>query len=149
MATIRRFKKSDAVKAASIIRKALIEINSKSYPESVIKYMYDVFTPEKMVELSKERDFLVATEQDVILGTATLKNDHVGNVFVDPKHHGKGMGTKLMNAIESLARERGITKLILNASIDAIKFYQKLNYEKVSKVYNENYGITFEMTKEI
>ena len=60
MIEIRKFKDEDALEASDLIRKTLSEENSKFYPNSVIEYMYNEFSPKFLIELSKEREFFVA-----------------------------------------------------------------------------------------
>ena len=147
MITIRKFKDEDAIKASDIIRKALSEVNSKFYPKSVINYMCNEFSPEFLIELSKEREFYVATENSKIIGTITIIHDYIGTVFVNPENSIKGIGTKLMKSIENLATQRKIKKLRLESSVNAVNFYEKLGYKKGEISQSEEYGITYEMSK--
>jgi len=144
---IRKFKDEDALEASDLIRKTLSEENSKFYPNSVIEYMHDEFSPKFLIELSKEREFFVAIEKSKIIGTITIINDFIGTVFVNPEYHSKGIGTKLMETIENLAKERKIEKLRLQSSINAVDFYEKLGYAKGEKSQSEEYGDTYEMSK--
>ena len=144
---IRKFKENDALKSSNLIRKTLIEINSKHYPDSVINYLVSEFSPEFMLKLSNERDFFVAAINNRIVGTATLLNDYIGTVFVDPEVQGRGIGSKLMETLENLAIQRKVKALKLHSSISAINFYEKLGYLKGKKNVNEEYGITYEMIK--
>jgi predicted GNAT family N-acyltransferase len=52
----------------------------------------------------------------------------VGRVAVLPEHRGLGVGVLLMGCIEVTARERGFTRLDLDAQLHAIPFYEKLSY---------------------
>jgi len=135
------------LEASNLIRKTLSEENSKFYPNSVIKHMVNEFTPKFLVKLSKVREFFVAIEKSHIIGTITIFKDYVGTVFVNPDYLGKGIGTKLMEKIETLAKERNIEKLWLNSSINAVDFYQKLGYKKGEQSQSEEYGVTYEMRK--
>ena len=144
---IREFKDQDALEASNLIRKTLSEENSKFYPDSVIEHMCNEFSPKFVVELSKEREFFVAIEKSNIIGTITLIKDYIGTVFVNPDYHGKGIGTKLMETIENLAKERKIENLKLNSSINAVDFYEKLGYKKGEQSQSEEYGVTYEMKK--
>ena len=144
---IRKFKDKDALEVSDLIRKTLSEENSKFYPQSVIKFMDSEFTPKFLVELSKEREFFVAIEKSNIIGSITLIKDYIGTVFVNPDYHCKGIGTKLMETIENLAKVRKIEKLRLNSSINAVDFYEKLGYKKGEQSQNEEYGVTYEMKK--
>ena len=135
------------MEASILIRKTLSEENSKFYPISVIEYMCNEFSPNYLIELSKEREFFVAIENSKIIGTITNINDYIGTVFVTPEYHCKGIGTKLMETIENLAKERKIEKLRLQSSINAVDFYEKLGYKKGEQSQSEEYGITYEMSK--
>jgi GNAT superfamily N-acetyltransferase len=147
MIEIRKFKDKDALAASNLIKRTLFEENSKFYPKSVIEYMCNEFSPEFLIKLSKDRDFLVATEKSKIIGTITIINDYVGTLFVNPAYHNKGIGTKLMEKIENLAKEKKIQKLRLNSSINAVDFYEKLGYKKGVKSQSEEYGLTYDMSK--
>ncbi|MBD3340052.1 MAG: GNAT family N-acetyltransferase [Candidatus Lokiarchaeota archaeon] len=149
MVKIRLFNPSDAKSTSKLIRKALIEVNSKDYTPHVIKYMYDEFTPKYLVNLSQERRFFVAVDSNQVIGTATIIDDYVGTVFVSPKNHGFGVGAKLMKYVESFAKNQGIKIIRLYASITAVQFYEKLGYKIKEKNMTEEYGLTYEMTKEI
>lgn len=135
------------MEASILIRKTLSEENSKFYPISVIEYMCNEFSPNYLIELSKEREFFVAIENSKIIGTITNINDYIGTVFVTPEYHCKGIGTKLMETIENLAKERKIEKLRLQSSINAVNFYEKLGYKKGEQSQSEEYGIIYEMSK--
>ena len=147
MIEIRKFKDENALEVSDLIRKTLSEENSKFYPNSVIKFMISEFTPKFLVELSKEREFFVAIEKSKIIGTITFIEDYIGTVFVNPDYLCKGIGTKLMETIENLAKERKIEKVRLNSSINAVDFYEKLGYKKGEQSQSEEYGVTYEMRK--
>ena len=135
------------MEVSELIRKTLIEVNSKFYPKSVIEYLCNEFSPKFLIQLSKEREFFLAVEKSKIIGTITIINDYLGTLFVNPDYHGKGIGTKLMEKIENLAKERKIQKLKLKSSINAVDFYEKLGYKKGEQSQSEEYGLTYEMSK--
>ena len=147
MIEIRKFKDDDALEVSDLIRRTLIEENSKFYPKSVIEYMCNEFSPKFLIELSKEREFFVAIEKSKLIGTITFIKDYIGTVFVNPDYHCKGIATKLMDTIENLAKQRKIKKLRLESSINAVNFYEKLGYKKGEKSQSEEYGVTYEMIK--
>ena len=149
MITIRKFKDKDAIEASNLIRKALSVVNSKFYPKLVIDFMCNEFSPEFLIKISKEREFFIAFEKTKIIGTITLINDYIGTVFVNPEFHHKGIGKKLMESIENLAREKRIKNLRLESSINAVDFYEKLGYKKGVETQSEEYGVTYEMSKKL
>jgi len=54
-------------------------------------------------------------------------------MFVNPKHHKKGIGRKLIENIEEIAKSKGRRKLKVGSTIFAEKFYQKLGYKRKKK----------------
>ncbi len=147
MIEVRKFKEEDALEVSDLVRKTLSEENSKFYPNSVIEHMCNEFSPKFVVGLSKEREFFVAIEKPKIIGTITFIKDYIGTVFVNPDYHCKSIGTRLMETIENLAKERKIENLKLNSTINTVDFYEKLGYEKGEQSQSEEYGITYEMRK--
>jgi GNAT superfamily N-acetyltransferase len=58
----------------------------------------------------------------------------VGGLVVDETVRGRGVGEKLMEAIEDWARERGCQYIYLRSNAirqDAHRFYERVGYEKV------------------
>jgi GNAT superfamily N-acetyltransferase len=132
---IRKFQNKDARKLSYLIRRALNEVNIKDYPKRVIVYLSKQNTPSKLIEKSKRRDIYVIVDGDRILGTASLENNNIFSVFVNPTYHGKGIGQRLVGYIERVAKKRGIDRLELPSSLTAVGFYEKLGYKKVKKVF--------------
>jgi ribosomal protein S18 acetylase RimI-like enzyme len=79
--------------------------------------------------------FLVATEDDALLGSAMVGFDgHRGWVYylaVSPQHRRLSIGRALMQEAEQLLLERGCPKinlLIRSSNAEVIAFYRKLGY---------------------
>ena len=132
-----------------MIRKNLLEVNSKDYPKSAIQFLIKIHSPKQLIEKSKEKNIYVLVEKDKIIGTVSLKGDWVLTVFVNPDVHGRGLGRKLMEYIENVAKKRKITKLTLPSSITAEKFYKKLGYKKIERKKHKECGVVILMTKRI
>ena len=66
---------------------------------------------------------------------------HVSDLWVDPALRGKGYATKLMNAIEQLAIQRGCTNSYLDTfSFQARPLYEKLGYKVFGTLENHPKG---------
>lgn len=146
---VRKFKKEDARKVSNLIRKCLSEVNSKNYSKKVIEFMCNHFTPTKLIQNSKERNVFVAVENKKILGTASLTDDVILTVFVNPNFHGKGIGSKLMDTVEDLAKKNGYKTVKLPSSLTSFEFYKRRGYKKVKMLHSEEYGDTIEMKKRL
>jgi predicted GNAT family N-acyltransferase len=58
-------------------------------------------------------------------------------VAVDDKQQNKGFGTELVETAEEFCREKGFTKIELNAREASVNFYLKLNYKIVGDPFIE------------
>ena len=73
---------------------------------------------------------IVAVRDGVIAGYAMLDLDkhEVDAVFVHPAQGGLGIGKRLLATLEVLAREHGIDRLHLSASMNAVPFYRAAGF---------------------
>lgn len=78
---------------------------------------------------------IVALQDGVLAGYAMLDADkqEVDAVFVDPARAGIGIGKRLLAALEQLARQRGMVRLRLSASLNAVPFYRAAGFVALRK----------------
>lgn len=68
---------------------------------------------------------------------------------VDPAYQKQGLGSRILNNLEAIAREQGLEKIVLHAREEAVPFYQKYGYEVVAPG-PFSWGIKhFEMSKRL
>jgi len=146
---IRKFKKEDATKVSNIIRRCLREVVSKDYPKKAIESLCEFFTPTLLIKNLKDRIIFVAVENDKVVGTASLKGYTVFTVFVNPDFHGKGIGSKLMDKVEDLAKKNGCKILKVPSGLSSFEFYKKRGYKKVKIIHSKEHGDTIEMIKRL
>jgi len=115
---------ADATDVSDLISTTLRTSNVRDYPEDFLSKVEASLTPPSLCELTKQRVIFVAVEGDRIVGTASLGKDQVHAVFVHPAEQGRGIGRRLMEAVESEARARGEREIILYASLNAVAFYE-------------------------
>ena len=144
---IRRFTENDADEASKLICTTLMKVNTKDSPLFAIKEQCSEYSPEEIKKLSKKREIFVAIEKNKIIGTAAIDRDYIGSVFVDSSNLKKGIGSKLMNYVESIARKKGYKEVVLRSSPTAFGFYKKLGYKEVKREYQRNQLTMIEMKK--
>ncbi|WP_099354139.1 GNAT family N-acetyltransferase [Fredinandcohnia onubensis] len=105
-----------------------------------------VFVDEQNVPLEEEIDQFEDEATHVVLydhnepvgvGRFRVLDEYgkVERICVLASHRKKGAGNIIMQRIEDIAKERGISKLKLNAQTHAENFYKKLGYETVSGLF--------------
>lgn len=140
--TVRRFRQADAGMLSTIIIRCLREINSKDYPAPLIEKMCDHFTPDTIRLLAEQREMYVAEFNGEIVGTVSRDENKVFTMFVNPDYAGSGVGSRLMDYIESLAAGEGFSFMETGASITAHDFYRKRGYVDVRESETE-FGLNY------
>ena len=117
---IRWFEASDRKTCQRIAAAAAMSSYGRLMPQHSF-----AFTPEAPLEPAEVR--LVATLGDEPVGFLELVGTHVSNLFVDPAHQGRGIGSALMRAAEETV-PGDITLSVFTSNPAARRFYERLGY---------------------
>ncbi|EFM0773936.1 GNAT family N-acetyltransferase [Listeria monocytogenes] len=116
---------------------------------AALKIRNDVFVVEQHVDPALEWDefdeidsvvmFVDYEEDGTPLATGRFREKDgygkVERICTQKIARGTGSGRRIMEAIESEAKSRGLTTLKLGAQVTAIPFYEKLGYETCSGLF--------------
>src|SRR5262245_31670410 len=97
---VRFFREEDAEKVSSLVRQTLFTVNTKDYKHEALETVASWYTSQELIKLSKSKAVYVAEADGVIVGTASLQDDHISGVFIAHNYLKKGIGTKLMETLE-------------------------------------------------
>ncbi|EHC2216609.1 GNAT family N-acetyltransferase [Listeria monocytogenes] len=117
--------------------------------QAALKIRNDVFVVEQRVDPALEWDefdeidsvvmFVDYAEDGTPLATGRFREKNgygkVERICTQKVARGTGSGRRIMKAIESEAKSRGLTTLKLGAQVTAIPFYEKLGYETCSGLF--------------
>jgi len=139
---IRRATLDDAKRISYLICK-LTEPNPNNYSKKQ-KIAWKKFnSPSGIKKQIKKRIVFCAFENNRLLGTIALKDNGVVGFNVGFNIRGKGVGSKMLNYLESLARKKGMKKLTLTSTTSAFDFYKKRGFKPKKKVVLRIYGVDF------
>jgi GNAT superfamily N-acetyltransferase len=71
----------------------------------------------------------VATWDGEVVGFADLVDDMLEGLYLRPEIIGRGVGRALLEAAESAARDAGVRRLELYATLTSYRFYMHMGYE--------------------
>lgn len=132
----RRFEENDAKVIAEIIRRNLLEVNIKDYPFSEMELLAERFNVEWIINLSRSSHLYVACIDNHVLGCGAItsfwgKQDEsiFLTIFVLPEMHGKGIGRKIVEALENDEYFLRAKRIEIPSSFTAYEFYRKLGYD--------------------
>lgn len=124
----------------------LIEHGSKEYKQmidlryAILRQPLGLHFSEE--ELLKEKDniLIAAFDEDKILGCCMLvKHDRntlqLRQMAVNDNLQGKGIGASIMSFAESISKDKGFNKIVMNARNNAIGFYEKFGYKVKSEEF--------------
>jgi putative acetyltransferase len=112
------------------------------YPATVIETWSASAPPTSLAVLVKSA--VVAEEDGALAGFAVLDlaSGEVDAVFVEPRHQGRGIALDLLRWLEGLAQGRGVQRLFLSASLNAVAFYERAGFMRVrDELYAHRSGI--------
>ncbi len=130
---IREFCLGNEREISDLIRRTLLEVNAADCPKWEIDFLYDLYTPEKVVKNAAGGHTYVLWENGRIIGTGTIgrtgeRESEIFAAFLLPEYIGKGIGRKLFDLLESDPLFLESDRVWLTASITALKFYEKIGY---------------------
>ena len=135
---IRNAMNADAPAISRIIIGTLRVSNAQDYSSEIINQVVQSFSPQAILRLLTQRQVIVATLESHIVATASLDQDVVRSVFVEPAYQGMGIGRQLMTKIQSIAITEGPNLLRVPSSITAEGFYASLGFKKIRDVFHES-----------
>lgn len=69
------------------------------------------------------------------LGQNSLNEFQIYQMAVVPECQRQGLGMRILQTLTDVALERGASRLVLDARVTKMKFYQKFGFESVGKVF--------------
>lgn len=127
--TIRKACAADA-KAAWDIRNAAILSQCKGYyaPELLAIWTDGAITGE-FVHFVVEK-FYVATVDGVVIGTGMIDRNtgKLDAIFTRPDMMRRGVGRQMVSFLENIARNTGLTELMLDSTVNAAEFYRNCGF---------------------
>jgi ribosomal protein S18 acetylase RimI-like enzyme len=70
-----------------------------------------------------------------LAGTTWGGTCEIGQLWVEPEHRRNGLGRRLMERAEEVARQRGCSQIVLAThSFQAPDFYRKLGFDEVGRI---------------
>lgn len=104
------------------------------YPNYYLKEIVDFFSQLHALDNIKQdinhQKVNLFFDEDEVIGTGTLEENHITRVFVLPKCQRKGYGQWIMQQLEQQIAKQ-YKKVYLDASLPATQFYEKIGYKTV------------------
>jgi len=104
------------------------------YPHYYLKEIVDMFcefhSEESISKDIENGNVYVLLEKDEIIGTGTIKGNHITRVYVLPACQGNGFGTYIMNQLETVIGKK-YAQAEIDSSLPACKIYYNRGYRTI------------------
>lgn len=140
---IRKANINDAKRISYLIRQNTLHVNENGYSLDKRKAWSKQNKPKAIKEQLQRRDFYCAFKQNRLIGTVALEGNLVCGMYVSYSKRGKGLGQKLLEYIEKVARQKNLKELILTATPNGYGFYKKNGYKVYGKTVHHYEGQNF------
>ena len=151
---IRKAQRADARDIRAVRDAAILSACGGHYQASLLSDWTAGPIDDEFIE-DVEARFYVASIRDrtVAVGKIDLESGHIDAIFVIPDCMRSGIGQAMMNHLEQLATDAGLSRLTLDSTLNAALFYRYCGYvgETVSR-YDSPRGISLDcipMTKNL
>lgn len=105
------------------------------------------YSVEAVEEKIRTQEVFIAFDGDRMAGTIALEEGFVLGFYTGPSFMGRGVGTALLQFLESYAGEKGLEQLELAASPVAVSFYTQRGWEVVGEEWFVYKGVKFWETR--
>lgn len=123
-------------------------VQSQQEREQALSIRKQVFVEEQGVPAELELDayddnalhWLLWRDQQPVATARLLRQENqgkVGRVAVVPAWRGHGLGRKVMEEIHNWSRLQPLEKIVLDAQVQVVPFYEKLGYEPIGELFEE------------
>ena len=134
---IRPYRDADAAALAAVFEQAVREIASRDYsPGQIAAWIGDEPRESRFRQKMADgrRCWVAVDDQDRVTAFVDLEPDgHIDFLFADPAVAGRGVTGALLDVLEQAARESGLSRLYVEASEPARRFFLKRGYSVVRR----------------
>lgn len=117
---------------AELHRASIRALCAGHYSAAQLAAWIAVLHADRYAALRATRTMLVAMRADepspLGFGVVTPRESLINAVYVSPTTVGRGVGRALVAALEDVARSAGCSAIRLNATLNAVPFYQRLGF---------------------
>lgn len=134
---LRHYRPGDAPALAEIFRRSVTELGPRHYaPEQVMAWAADAPDTQDMLRRGSDgRTTIVAVDDtDRPVAFVDLESDgHIDLLFALPEVAGTGIGSALLDAIETVAKTEGMMRLYVEASEGAKGLFGRHGFTLLSR----------------
>ncbi len=125
-----------------------------SYPQEDVERWSTAFNLEAWPQRLQDLTVIVAEVGNELAGVASFDSEEclVQTCYVHPRFNRQGIGRQPLGLLEAKAKSTGCQQVTLDASLNAVPFYEKCGYraiEREIRIYGERPFVVVKMAKSL
>jgi putative acetyltransferase len=129
-AAYRPAKLDDATRLFEVRRKSILELAPLGMSVEDAKAWAKRLTPCGMERKLRELEIWIAELDGATAGWGAIRGDFLEGLYTAPEYAGQGVGSALLDRLETLMRGRGVDAVRAEASSNAKAFYLRRGYRE-------------------
>ena len=111
-----------------IVSATIKEIYPKYYPEEVVTFFLELHNTESIKKDVLAKKTYVIQRKNILVGTATVDENHICRLFVLPEYQGQGIGKHLINMVKEHYSD--YLRIVIVAYNNRVSFYEGCGFSK-------------------
>ena len=126
---IRKANAADANAILAVRKEAILAGCKYVYSEQQLRVWTSLKASNKFTQDVADTFYVLELEQQIVAtGKLNIENGQIDGIFVLPDYFGYGFSRQVLTFLESLAQQSGLTKLVLNATLNAVHAYRAFGF---------------------
>lgn len=111
-----------------IVERSISSVYPRYYSREITNFFLKLHSKDNIAQDIKKGNVFFIRENALIIGTGSIKDNHITRLYIDPDFSGQGYGQKLLETLENEVR-KDYQKAVLETSLPATIFYEKNGYQ--------------------
>ncbi len=142
-----RAEKEHVTQIYQLVQDTIQAVYPKYYPQRIVNFFSELHSKEAIKADIESASVNVLFLDHRLIGTGTVKENHITRLFVYPEFHNNGYGSLIMQHLEKEIAVKYDTAL-LDASLCAVCFYEHKGYHTVSHheiITDDGYSLVYDV----
>ncbi|MCI8851781.1 MAG: GNAT family N-acetyltransferase [Erysipelotrichaceae bacterium] len=143
----KKAEKEHVTQIYQLVQDTIQAVYPKYYPQRIVSFFSELHSKEAIQADIESASVNVLLLDHRLIGTGTVKENHITRLFVYPEFHNNGYGSLIMQCLEKEIAVKYDTAL-LDASLCAVCFYEHKDYQTVSHhviITEDGYSLVYDV----
>ena len=110
-----------------IVSETVKQTYIECYNQEIVDFFLRIHSKDNIERDIKEHSMYLIKDNGQLVGTGCAKNNEIARVYILPEYHGRGLGTGIMDLLESEISKK-YKSVTLSPSLIAVDFYKRRGY---------------------